>query len=133
MEVTLNLIWLSIALASAGAFVRWRRGHSAREVRFGAIAIICTLALLFPIISATDDLITDPSYVAELAAVRRTAFAAAVHLHIVVAPALLHVDVLSLLAHFARQFTGVASIDADPHLLSGFAVASPNRGPPSSR
>ena len=133
MEVTLNLIWLSIAFASAGGFWRWRRGRSARETRYGAIAIVCALAVLFPIISATDDLITDPAYVAELAAVRRTALAAALHLHISVVPALPHLDVLSTLAHFTRLLVGFATIETEPQMLGGFAVASPLRGPPSSR
>jgi hypothetical protein len=133
MEVTLNLIWLSIAFAAAAGFVRWRRGRSARQARYGAIAIICALAVLFPIISATDDLINDPAYVAELAAVRRTAFAAVCQLHIGIVAVLPHIDVLSSVAHFARLLVGFAAVDADPQLLSGFIVASPLRGPPSSR
>ena len=48
MELTLNLIWVAIA---AAAFIAAPR----RSFRV-SIALVCGLALLFPIISASDDL-----------------------------------------------------------------------------
>jgi hypothetical protein len=48
MELTLNLIWV---MTAAAAFVVVPR----RSVRV-TIALVCGLALLFPIISASDDL-----------------------------------------------------------------------------
>lgn len=59
MELLLNLVWLVIA---AGAIALWlsqrRRSASARPARalLQAIALACALAVLFPAISATDDL-----------------------------------------------------------------------------
>ena len=59
MELLLNLVWLVIA---AGAIVLWirqrRRGAAAGTacVFLEAVALSCALAVLFPAISATDDL-----------------------------------------------------------------------------
>lgn len=56
MNQVLNCIWV---LLSLWAFVRWRcvscRGRSAR--RLGLCGLICTLTLLFPVISENDDLL----------------------------------------------------------------------------
>jgi len=54
MELTLNLIWVTVA---AVAFVAAPR----RSVRV-SIALVCGLALLFPIISASDDLNADRTF-----------------------------------------------------------------------
>ena len=53
MELLLNLIWVGLAVS---ALYAWgcRRGHS--RSRPHLIALVCVLALLFPVISATDDL-----------------------------------------------------------------------------
>jgi len=51
METFLNLLWLTIAAAAMLTAPR-----RSRRVRF---AIGCALALLFPIISVSDDLIAD--------------------------------------------------------------------------
>ena len=58
MELLLNLAWLLLALPAYGI---WRQGAVAkRRNRFnslqGLLALGCLLVLLFPIISATDDL-----------------------------------------------------------------------------
>lgn len=56
MEVTLNLVWLLVAVA---ALVAWRARWSRRWHRFtplGMVALGCALILLFPAISITDDL-----------------------------------------------------------------------------
>jgi hypothetical protein len=58
MELFLNLVWLLMALP---AYWLWRRGASSRArcqltpLQF-FFALACTLVLLFPVISATDDL-----------------------------------------------------------------------------
>ena len=54
MELTLNLIWLAVAVA---AFMLAPRGS-----RSTTIALACGLALLFPIISATDDFNADITF-----------------------------------------------------------------------
>jgi hypothetical protein len=58
MELLLNLVWLLMALP---AYWLWRRGAEARTARRIAalqflLALGCALVLLFPVISATDDL-----------------------------------------------------------------------------
>ncbi|HEV3307848.1 MAG TPA: hypothetical protein VGZ91_15530 [Candidatus Sulfotelmatobacter sp.] len=58
MELLLNLAWVLMALP---AYWLWRRGAGARaEQRVSALqfllALGCVLVLLFPVISATDDL-----------------------------------------------------------------------------
>jgi hypothetical protein len=58
MELLLNLAWLLLALPAYGI---WRQGAVAkRQNRFNSLqallALGCLLVLLFPIISATDDL-----------------------------------------------------------------------------
>jgi len=53
MELLLNLIWVVLAAATLYAWGR-RRNHP--QSRPHLIALVCLLALLFPVISATDDL-----------------------------------------------------------------------------
>jgi len=53
MELVLNLVWVLLA---ALAFGRWSRARHPVSARSHLIALACMLALLFPVISATDDL-----------------------------------------------------------------------------
>jgi hypothetical protein len=58
MELLLNLAWVLMALP---AYWLWLRGAGARESRRASalqflLALGCVLVLLFPVISATDDL-----------------------------------------------------------------------------
>ena len=59
MEVLLNLAWLLVAI-SAGILWLHQRGRIASTGRSGlllqSVALACALAVLFPAISATDDL-----------------------------------------------------------------------------
>jgi hypothetical protein len=59
METILNLIWLVITLVAIWLWrFRWisSRSNSRRDARLEAVAMVCILALLFPVISLTDDL-----------------------------------------------------------------------------
>lgn len=58
MELLLNLAWLLVAIATVTLWVRQsRRGTSgALSLCLQSIALVCALAVLFPAISATDDL-----------------------------------------------------------------------------
>jgi hypothetical protein len=59
METALNLVWLGVTLAVLGLWrFRWAgsRRKPGHDVRLEAVAMICILALLFPVISLTDDL-----------------------------------------------------------------------------
>lgn len=53
MELLLNLIWVVLAVS---ALYAWGRRRSHPRSRPALIALVCLLALLFPVISATDDL-----------------------------------------------------------------------------
>jgi hypothetical protein len=59
MELLLNLVWLTLALP---AIWIWRHepasvGHSRGHSRLGSsLILMCVLVLLFPVVSATDDL-----------------------------------------------------------------------------
>jgi hypothetical protein len=59
MELLLNLIWISLAVLAVFSFRRGRRasGQSARgSQRKALLALACGVVLLFPVISASDDL-----------------------------------------------------------------------------
>src|SRR5271165_5934732 len=59
MELLLNLIWLALALGAFCAFLSWRRSSTViAQVPWvqAVLALACGLVLLFPIISASDDL-----------------------------------------------------------------------------
>jgi hypothetical protein len=59
METILNLVWLAVTLAALWLWrFRWKgaRRKPGHDVRLEAVAMVCVLALLFPVISLTDDL-----------------------------------------------------------------------------
>ena len=59
MELLLNLVWVALALSALYAFLRRRQscGWTARvPSRKALLAISCGLVLLFPVVSASDDL-----------------------------------------------------------------------------
>jgi hypothetical protein len=59
METFLNLVWLSVTVAALWLWrFRWAvsRQNPKRSTRMEAVAMVCALALLFPVISLTDDL-----------------------------------------------------------------------------
>jgi hypothetical protein len=59
MELSLNLAWLALALLALGAFVQKRKAGLRRRRashRTALLAIMCVLVLLFPVVSASDDL-----------------------------------------------------------------------------
>jgi hypothetical protein len=57
MELLLNLAWLLLALP---AYWLWQRAHAGAERKFNSVQVLlalgCVLVLLFPVISASDDL-----------------------------------------------------------------------------
>jgi hypothetical protein len=59
MELLLNLVWIALALMALSSFVRRRRQGTwtARVPHHKALlALGCALVLLFPVVSASDDL-----------------------------------------------------------------------------
>ena len=71
MELLLNLVWLLLALP---AYWLWRRGAGERRVSplQCLLALGCALVLLFPVISATDDLHAMRAEMEESASSKRT-------------------------------------------------------------
>ena len=61
MELLLNLVWGLIVATAAVRFAIWRPGQPARRKFVVALATVCVLAILFPIISVTDDLRRSPA------------------------------------------------------------------------
>ncbi len=59
MELLLNLIWISLAVLAFLGFLRGRRVSSLLAVvpyRKSLLALACGVVLLFPVVSASDDL-----------------------------------------------------------------------------
>ena len=75
MELFLNLLWLMLALP---AVLVWRRQpaspfSSGKQSRFRSFVLLgCLLALLFPVISATDDLHPISAAIEESSPFKRT-------------------------------------------------------------
>ena len=81
MELFLNLVWCAIVAGAAIRFGRWSVGRPARHRFLVALATICVLALLFPIISVTDDLRDDPAVFEETSAVRKMGVITSAHMN----------------------------------------------------
>src|SRR5271169_4156632 len=59
METFLNLVWLAVTVAAIWLWrFRWTvsQRNQKHSTRMAAAAMVCFLALLFPVISLTDDL-----------------------------------------------------------------------------
>ncbi len=58
MELLLNAVWLLVGIAAVGFWLVRARGavHRGRGAATGLIVLCCVLALIFPVISMSDDL-----------------------------------------------------------------------------
>jgi hypothetical protein len=84
IEAILNLIWLGVTLAALWLWrFRWKGAHRSpgHNVRLEAVAMICILALLFPVISLTDDLHPEVIPVDAASSKRALCMLAAQHAH----------------------------------------------------
>jgi hypothetical protein len=89
MELLLNLAWFAIAIAAFARFGVWAYGETDRSRIWAvALATVCVIALLFPIISITDDLEASDAVFEESVAVRRVVAPAALHVLPILAAAL---------------------------------------------
>jgi hypothetical protein len=78
METLLNAVWLIVAFAAFVRLAAWARAEpDRRRVAAAFVATACVVALLFPIISITDDLAASIAAIEETIAVRRAMAAAA--------------------------------------------------------
>lgn len=59
LELLLNLCWLAISGLALFTWIDWRRNSSSQAappMLRGLLVVVCILALLFPVISISDDL-----------------------------------------------------------------------------
>ena len=85
METFLNLVWLAVALAAIGLWrFRWARSrrHPSYSSRMETAAMVCFLALLFPVISLTDDLHPETAVVDAASGKRNACLIAASACHV---------------------------------------------------
>jgi hypothetical protein len=131
MELLLNLVWLAVALGAFARVAAWARRQpdtaaGRRRVAAVVLATGCAVALLFPIISITDDLQTSAAVVEESIAVRRVAMATVLH----IVPAIL---VACCLAASILGLTLLGFASSEPSLIlpsSPAARVVSLRGPP---
>lgn len=121
MEAVLNVIWLLIACGTFAAYAA-----SPRKVRGGALALFCVMALLFPIISATDDMTTDATILEEWSALRRPTILSLLQIALTLAILVIAIVIVAPIV----SPTAVAVARPAP-LLDGFGRILPLRGPPS--
>jgi hypothetical protein len=72
LELLLNLVWLGVTACIAAAFAVYALRHPGRASARMALTLACVAALLFPIISMTDDLAATTAALEEWSAMRRT-------------------------------------------------------------
>jgi hypothetical protein len=71
-EIFLNLFWVAIAIWSLTAATRGELRRDLHRIRMSAVlSVVCFLALLFPIVSITDDIHCDSQLGEEASATRR--------------------------------------------------------------
>jgi len=130
MELLLNLVWVAMAV---GLFVTfWRRQRSRVSTGLRRMALACVLLLLFPIISASDDL--HPAQALTEEATRRVShLTPPVHFSPgnsmpAILPALLFGLLFALTS--LQPATGYRSRLG---VLEGYRLSRDGRGPPFSR
>jgi hypothetical protein len=136
MELLLNLIWAWLAVLALFGFLRGRSvsGQVARvPYRKSLIAVACVLVLLFPVVSASDDLHPTQAVVEE-ASKRVQRAVAPLHWSQTSPPVSMLPVMLALYLIFAltilRPWRSSASLK---FALDGVIVSSAGRAPPISR
>jgi hypothetical protein len=120
MEVLLNSIWIAIVIAAFACALPRLRTRRALTI---AIALGCALALLFPIISISDDLVIDRDALEEGTSMRRAS--GATHHHDT--PVLAATIIVMLIVLVA--IGSVATNDV-PSFAAASRIALPARAPP---
>jgi len=135
MELLLNIFWLLIAAGALGICIRqWRRGARARGLSLPLCALSCVLVLLFPVISATDDLhptalVVETSGFSRKILKSMTPTDASAHPWLQVLPALLW---LALFSAAARKIVDTATKERVLQSLAGFIHPVNGRAPPAT-
>jgi len=138
METILNLVWLAVTVAAIWLWrFRWTvsRKNPRHSTRMEAGAMVCVLALLFPVISLTDDLHPETVAVDAASGKRNACLIAASAPH--VRAATVTPGIRLLVGMISRPFAVANLISSelvqtlkfnDPGSL---ASGSPGRSPPS--
>jgi hypothetical protein len=138
METLLNLVWLAVTVAAIWLWrFRWTvsRRNPRHSTRMEAVAMVCILALLFPVISLTDDLHPETVAVDAASGKRNACLIAAGAFHLQCAT--VGSGTQLMVAMNSRPIAAVNFIFseiASPHKLhiaSYLASNSPGRSPPS--
>jgi hypothetical protein len=138
METFLNLVWLAVTVAAIWLWrFRWSvsRRNPGYSTRMEAVAMVCVLALLFPVISLTDDL--HPETVAvDAASGKRNACliaASAPHVRAATLSSGAHLALGIFPRHFAAVNLTISEIFTISKLHDPGSLASSSRGrsPPS--
>jgi hypothetical protein len=134
MELLLNLIWLTLAVGALFAFMLGRRASAwlaGVPCRKSLVALACIAVLLFPIVSASDDLHPTQAVMEEAS---KRVQRALVPLHLLrtspplpMLPALLAICLMFALV-VLRPLRAIASA---ARALEGEIVPSAGRAPPS--
>ena len=133
MELLLNIFWLLIAAGTLGIRIRQRwRGARRRDLPLQLCALGCLLVLLFPVISATDDLhatalVSEASGFSRKILKRITPTGAWAHAWLQVLPALL---LLALFSAATRKLIDSATEQRALSVTRFFPSVS-GRAPPS--
>ena len=137
METILNLVWLVITLATILVWrFRWTRArrNPRHTIRAEAVALLCFIALLFPVISLTDDLHPEIVAVDAVGGKRNACLmvAGAPHARTAAVNSVTHtaLGVLPKLIGPVSSAITDAIPPAEFHALKLFAGSFPGRSPP---
>jgi hypothetical protein len=130
VEVLLNLCWLLLIGLAFGFWVRHRRDSKSLRL---ALALACLCVLLFPVISATDDLHAMRQEAEEFGSAKKTLHQSSSHgpgEHDLSAPPALLGTVFQ--APLYIETCGLVSVLQTAAPLTAWTTISPSRAPPSS-
>jgi hypothetical protein len=138
METTLNLIWVAITVAAIWLWrFRWSVSHEnpRHSTRIEIVAMVCVLALLFPVISLTDDLHPEIVPADTVSSKRNHCLLVASNSHVGKSKPLLHAqDFYAVLPHSSWKpqviFTRTSSTGISFQIDSAASLGN-GRAPPS--
>jgi hypothetical protein len=132
MELALNLAWFILSTAAFSAVARWSVRQPAgaasrrRQIVVGA-TVLCLVALLFPIISISDDMSHDV-LLAEASVKRRASHDEDHHQRITTAVAMAVISALILIFNLMPR--GFSAAECAGQVVSRACVSLPARAPP---
>jgi hypothetical protein len=136
MELLLNLAWVLLALP---AYCLWRQDAVARLARRfsplqGLLALACALVLLFPVISASDDLHAMRAEMEDSSSIKRSVRQAASDKHSAGVHRGHGASPLAAIVNWlpAAEITAFDGSVVDTAPLRGLCVLNAGRAPPSS-